>query len=131
MDGSFFAFGVLGAFLGYILGDFQRQSRYRRDARANLALANERAAARANQRANRARNINGGTFAGTDVGTNPDDDGNGAAFALNRVRNGETGRRAIPRADYRPRVGSHAAGGDSGVKHETPVMAGAGFDFDD
>lgn len=129
MDGSFFAFGVLGAFLGYILGDFQRQSRYRRDARANLALANERAAARANQRANRARgNVYADSRGDLHSITGADDDGDGAAFALDRVRNGETGRRAIPRTEHRPRAGSHVAGSDFRSTVSTPVMAGADFD---
>lgn len=42
MDGSFFALGLIGALLGYIVGDFQREARYRREARANLARANDR-----------------------------------------------------------------------------------------
>lgn len=41
MDGSFFAFAVLGL-LGYIVGDIQREFRYRREARANLAVAVDR-----------------------------------------------------------------------------------------
>lgn len=113
MDGSFFAFGVLGAFLGYILGDFQRQLRYRRDARANLALANQRAADRANQRANRARgNVYADSRGNLHSIAAADDDGDGATFALDRVRNRETGRRAIPRNNDGPRPGNHVAGGD-------------------
>jgi hypothetical protein len=39
MDGSFFAFALIGSLVGYIVGDLQRELRYRRDARNNLALA--------------------------------------------------------------------------------------------
>lgn len=127
MDGSYFAFGLLGL-LGYIVGDFQRQRRYTRDARSNLALANQRAIDRRNSRAN--VNRNGGTFANsrgdlfafsdgddrTDSEHDGDDDGK---FYLDQYR--QAGRRAISRPDYRPRVGSHVAGGDSHVSDEAAI----------
>jgi hypothetical protein len=117
VDYSFFALGLVGALVGYIVGDFQRQSRYRRDARANLALANQRAADRANQRANRARNL--GTVA--DSGTNGHGDDDGGTFALNRVRHGQARRRAIPRDHNGTRSGAHAAGSDPRGTNETPL----------
>lgn len=109
MDYSFFALGLLGAFVGYIVGDVQRQRRYRREAIANLALANRRAADRANARAafNRNGHGHGGTVPGSD--------------------DVQTGRRAVPRGDNRARVGRHAPGRDSDFEY-APAMIGAGDD---
>lgn len=124
MDYSFFALGLIGAFAGYIIGDFQRQSRYRRDARANLALANQRAMERAAQRAahhNRDRRTN--TDDGASPGTDDGNDGgtNSGAYYIDRARSGAARRRAISRPDHGPRVGRHAPGRDSGSADETSM----------
>lgn len=111
-----FPYGVAGVSFGaagFVLGKVQRERRYRREARANLALANARAIDRANARANKSRSL-----AVSDV------DNDGAAFALASVRGG-TGRRAIPRPDNRARVGRYVAGRNSDFEY-APSLIGAG-----
>lgn len=123
MDGSFFAFALIGALVGYIVGDFQRERRYRRQARANLALANKRANDR---RAQRARHSVAFPVSDSDSDSN----GDGPAFALATARHSEARRRAIRGDNNRAGSGAVPAGGDlRGADAATLVPAG-GFDFD-
>jgi hypothetical protein len=121
MDGSFFAFAILGAFVGYIVGDFQRERRYRREARANLALSVSRSNDRAAQRAAAARTV---------PGSNGDDNGDGPAFALSNARYAQARRRAVRGDNNGPRVGAHAVGRDLRSTDAPPLVPAGGFDFD-
>lgn len=124
MDGSFFAFAVLGGALGWFLGDFQRQARYRRDARANLALSKQRSDDRAKQRADALRNL------GTDTTANSDGHDDGAAFALANARHAQARRRAVRGDNLGPRPGAHAVGRDTRSADAPPLVPVGGGDFD-
>lgn len=117
MDGSFFAFALIGALVGFIVGDFQRERRLRREARAGAALAKQRANERAQQRANAVRTVTG-----------TDDNGDGPAVTLDSYRRA-AGRRAVRGDNYRTGPVSAAPGRYLRGADASPVMAG-GVDFD-
>lgn len=119
MDGSFFAFFCLGL-LGYIVGDFQRERRYRREARANLTRANQRANDRANQRAAAARHL--GTLTGSDSDSH--NDGGTLDFGHSEAR-----RRAVRGNNGWTRSSGAPAGRYLRSADAPPVMAG-GAEFD-
>lgn len=120
MDGSFFAFALIGALVGYIVGDFQRERRYRVEARnrASLAVTN---------RVRNSRYV--GTVAAPIAGSDSNGHADGPAWALGSVRDGAARRRAVHRNNDGNRPGVAPAGRSSRGADAPPVMAG-GWDFD-
>lgn len=125
-DSAYFVLGLLGALVGYIVGDFQRELRFRRDARANLARAVER-------------------LPGVDRDPDPDPDayeyvrsgfdnvpvsrshgdGNPDGGPV-RSLDGQARRRAVSRPDHR--VGADPALPRRGGRRATPQAVGVGYD---
>jgi hypothetical protein len=101
-ESVFFVFGLVGALAGYIVGDLQRELRWRRDARANLAQAVDRLTVPHSVPV-------GVTDRGTDaVGTSPNGNGDsdgGPLRSLGSIRDGQARRRAVSRPDFRDRPG--------------------------
>lgn len=120
MDGSFFAFALIGALVGYIVGDFQRERRYRREARDRASLPV----------ANRLRNSRYlGTGAAPISGADGNGDTDGPAWALRSVRDGAARRRAVRGDNHGASPRGDAPGGGSHRADAAPVMAG-GWDLD-
>lgn len=116
MDGSYFALGLIGLLLGWIAGDFQRELRFRREARANLALAN--------RRANPDTNHDDGARTGAHSYSD------GAAHYVN-VQRRDARRRAVRGDNVRSGPVSATAGRYLRSADAAPVvMAGRGWDFD-
>jgi hypothetical protein len=124
MDGSFFAFALVGALVGYIVGDFQRERRYRREARANLAVSVSRSNDRAAARAAAVRNL------GTVPSSNSDGDDYSAA--VSRAASGlrEARRRAVRGDNNWTRSGAAPAGRYLRSTDEAALVPAGGVDFD-
>jgi hypothetical protein len=101
MDGSFFAFALIGSLVGYIVGDLQRELRYRREARNNLSLAVSR----------------------SDVPRHPDGHGTGACTDSNCDFNGHGGSLGTARREAR----RAAVRGDNYGLSPSPAPAGRNF----
>lgn len=134
MDGSYFAFAVLGL-LGYIVGDFQRERRHRREARAaaaaNLAQSVSRSHDRAAQRAAAVRDLgtNTGSDSHSDSGTFArsgfDNWDNGGDSNLRQAR-----RRAVRGDNNWTRSGAAPAGRYLRSADETALVPAGGADLD-
>lgn len=111
---AIYAFGFTGLLwggVGYLLGRIQRELRYRRDAAANLARANERTNQRRNARAYANRITVADDDDGTDTGTDSDSDSSshdtGTGAGIDQTR-----RRTVHRAHRRDRPLSVVSDGD-------------------
>lgn len=100
-ESIFFVCGLVGALAGYIVGDFQRELRWRRDARENLRLAVDRLPVSLPVSVEHS-----GAVADSDSDSDRD---SGAGRSLGSIRDGQARRRAVSRPNY-------GAGADPGVR---------------
>lgn len=125
-ESAYFVFALVGALLGYIVGDLQRELRLRGDVRKNLARAVDRGT-------NDVPDVKPVLVPGPHLfadsrgdlhvvpvtGTNSHRDGNSSSGGTNgRYRNGAARRRAVSRPDFRDRSDTGVRGG--GVRRTAP-----------